>query len=251
MCEEQMRGYPDQRRGRGPCTPTPSTEVVGRSSPRPVGCSYACCLTAKPAIMEPVFMVEHQDRGARHGWDLQRAEPEAWWILGEENRPGTPIYNVRAVPPRCGSPSGSPPNLRPTPVGRPSRSACSTTGRCSPGDPLTAGSQAYEIVTKISGSGRGSRRRSRGVGRGAGGGGLRGGGVRADGDGAATGAVRERVVPVLVCNKVDRLLTQLGLEGEEVYQRLAGSVESLNVLVGELTEEGGEEEEDGMGKRKA
>merc|ERR1711976_996216 len=57
---------------------------------------YACCLTAKPGLMEPVFQVDIQTVEHAMGGIYGVLNKRRGIMLGEENRPGTPIYNVRA-----------------------------------------------------------------------------------------------------------------------------------------------------------
>lgn len=60
---------------------------------------YACCLTAGPRLMEPVFNVDIQTVESAMGGIYQVLTRRRGIIIGEENRPGTPIYNVRAYLP--------------------------------------------------------------------------------------------------------------------------------------------------------
>jgi len=60
---------------------------------------YACQLTAKPKILEPVFLVEVQTVEQAMGGIYSVLTKRRGIVIGEENRPGTPIYNVKAYLP--------------------------------------------------------------------------------------------------------------------------------------------------------
>lgn len=60
---------------------------------------YACCLTASPRLMEPMFIVDIQTVEHAMGGIYGVLTRRRGVIIGEENRPGTPIYNVRAYLP--------------------------------------------------------------------------------------------------------------------------------------------------------
>ncbi|EPY19058.1 elongation factor 2 [Strigomonas culicis] len=60
---------------------------------------YACCLTAEPRLMEPMFIVDIQTVEHAMGGIYGVLTRRRGVIIGEENRPGTPIYNVRAYLP--------------------------------------------------------------------------------------------------------------------------------------------------------
>ena len=60
---------------------------------------YACCLTASPRLMEPMFIVDIQTVENAMGGIYGVLTRRRGVIIGEENRPGTPIYNVRAYLP--------------------------------------------------------------------------------------------------------------------------------------------------------
>jgi len=98
LCDENMRGiriniedmtmHADAiHRGGGQIIPT-ARRVV-----------YASCLTAEPRLMEPVFSVDIQTVEHAMGGIYQVLTRRRGIIIGEENRPGTPIYNVKAYLP--------------------------------------------------------------------------------------------------------------------------------------------------------
>jgi len=98
LCDENMRGirYDLQdvtlhadaiHRGGGQMIPTARRNF------------YACELTSKPRLLEPVFMVEIQTTENAMGGVYSVLNRRRGIIIGEENRPGTPIYNVKAYLP--------------------------------------------------------------------------------------------------------------------------------------------------------
>lgn len=60
---------------------------------------YACCLTAGPRLLEPMFNVDIQTVEHAMGGIYSVLTRRRGMIIGEENRPGTPIYNVKAYLP--------------------------------------------------------------------------------------------------------------------------------------------------------
>jgi len=98
LCDENMRGirfnvhdvtlHADAiHRGGGQMIPTARRNY------------YACQLTAKPKLLEPVFLVEIQTTESAMGGIYSVLNKRRGIIIGEENRPGTPIYNVKAYLP--------------------------------------------------------------------------------------------------------------------------------------------------------
>lgn len=98
MCDENMRGirinieditmHADAiHRGGGQIIPT-ARRVF-----------YACELTATPRLMEPVFVVDIQTVEHAMGGIYGVLTRRRGIIIGEEQRPGTPIYNVKAYLP--------------------------------------------------------------------------------------------------------------------------------------------------------
>eukprot|EP00997_Jenningsia_sp_PLL12_P006435 NODE_297_length_1947_cov_176.322972_g248_i0.p1 GENE.NODE_297_length_1947_cov_176.322972_g248_i0~~NODE_297_length_1947_cov_176.322972_g248_i0.p1 ORF type:complete len:590 (+),score=213.61 NODE_297_length_1947_cov_176.322972_g248_i0:134-1771(+) len=95
LCDENMRGirynleditmHADTiHRGGGQMIPTARKNY------------YACQLTGKPRLQEPVFLVEIQTTEHALGGVYSVLNRRRGIIQGEENRPGTPIYNVKA-----------------------------------------------------------------------------------------------------------------------------------------------------------
>jgi len=98
LCEENMRGirfniqdltmHADAiHRGGGQMIPTARRNY------------YACCLTAKPRLCEPVFLVEIQTVEHAMGGIYGVLNRRRGIVIGEENRPGTPIYTVKSYLP--------------------------------------------------------------------------------------------------------------------------------------------------------
>jgi len=98
LCEEPMRGirynlydvtmHADAiHRGAGQIMPTARR------------CMYACCLTATPTLMEPVFLVNITAPEGALGGIYGCLNQKRGHVFAEDNRPGTPIYNLNAYLP--------------------------------------------------------------------------------------------------------------------------------------------------------
>lgn len=98
LCEENMRGikfciqdvvlHADNiHRGGGQIIPT-CRRVL-----------YACELTGAPSLMEPVFLVEIQTTEGAMGGIYGVLNKRRGHVFEEQNRPGTPIYNMKAYLP--------------------------------------------------------------------------------------------------------------------------------------------------------
>jgi len=98
MCDENMRGirynlhditmHADAiHRGGGQMIPTARRNI------------YATQLTSSPKLLEPVFLVEIQTVEHAMGGVYSVLNKRRGIIIGEENRIGTPIYNVKAYLP--------------------------------------------------------------------------------------------------------------------------------------------------------
>ena len=147
MCDENMRGiriniedvtmHADAiHRGGGQIIPT-ARRVF-----------YACELTATPRLMEPVFLVDIQTVESAMGGIYSVLTRRRGIIIGEENRPGTPIYIVRAYLPVAES-FGFTADLRAGTGGQAFPQCVFDHWQIYPGNPLEAGSQAFQTVTKI------------------------------------------------------------------------------------------------------
>merc|ERR1711988_1650843 len=95
MCEEHMRGIQFEiqdvvlhtdaiHRGGGQIIPTARR------------CFYACQLTAEPRLMEPIYLVEIQCPESVLGGIYSIINQKRGIVFDEQQRPGTPIYNVKA-----------------------------------------------------------------------------------------------------------------------------------------------------------
>jgi len=98
LCEEPMRGirynlydvtmHADAiHRGAGQIMPTARR------------CMYACCLTATPVLMEPVFLVNITCPEGALGGVYGCLNQKRGHVFAEDQRPGTPIYNLNAYLP--------------------------------------------------------------------------------------------------------------------------------------------------------
>jgi len=98
LCEENMRGirfnlvdvqlHADAvHRGGGQIIPT-ARRVL-----------YAACLTAEPRLMEPIYLVEIQCPETAIGGIHATLNKRRGHVISEEQRPGTPLYNVKAYLP--------------------------------------------------------------------------------------------------------------------------------------------------------
>jgi elongation factor 2 len=98
LCEENMRSikynihdvtlHTDAiHRGGGQIIPT-ARRVI-----------YACQLTASPRLMEPVYLVEIQCPESAMGGIYATLNRRRGHVISEEQRPGTPLYNVKAYLP--------------------------------------------------------------------------------------------------------------------------------------------------------
>lgn len=109
---------------------------------------YACCLTAAPRLMEPMFVVDIQTVEHAMGGIYGVLTRRRGVIIGEENRPGTPIYNVKAYLPVAES-FGFTADLRASTGGQAFPQCVFDHWQQYPGDPLDAKSQACSTVLAI------------------------------------------------------------------------------------------------------
>lgn len=108
---------------------------------------YACELTASPRLMEPVFLVDIQTVEQAMGGIYSVLTRRRGIIIGEENRPGTPIYNVRAYLPVAES-FGFTADLRAATAGQAFPQCVFDHWQQYPGDPLEADSLCNKMVLK-------------------------------------------------------------------------------------------------------
>lgn len=109
---------------------------------------YACCLTASPRLMEPMFIVDIQTVEHAMGGIYGVLTRRRGVIIGEENRPGTPIYNVRAYLPVAES-FGFTADLRAGTGGQAFPQCVFDHWQEYPGDPLEPKSQANATTLAI------------------------------------------------------------------------------------------------------
>jgi elongation factor 2 len=109
---------------------------------------YACCLTASPRLMEPVFLVDIQTVEHAMGGIYGVLTRRRGIIIGEEQRPGTPIYNVKAFLPVAES-FGFTADLRASTGGQAFPQCVFDHWQQFPGDPLEPGSLANKATLAI------------------------------------------------------------------------------------------------------
>eukprot|EP00796_Vickermania_ingenoplastis_P005019 gene5015-3614_t len=109
---------------------------------------YACCLTAGPRMLEPMFSVDIQTVEHAMGGIYGVLTRRRGMIIGEENRPGTPIYNVKAYLPVAES-FGFTADLRAGTGGQAFPQCVFDHWQEYPGNPLEPKSQANATVLAI------------------------------------------------------------------------------------------------------
>eukprot|EP00759_Apiculatamorpha_spiralis_P043384 PhF_6_TR40800/c0_g1_i1/m.61637/K03234/EEF2; elongation factor 2 len=109
---------------------------------------YACCLTADPRLMEPVFLLDIQTIETAMGGIYGVLNRRRGIMIGEENRPGTPIYNVKAYLPVAES-FGLTADLRANTAGQAFPQCVFDHWQVYPGNPLEASSMAGVTVAAI------------------------------------------------------------------------------------------------------
>jgi elongation factor 2 len=72
---------------------------AGQIMPTARRCMYACSLTATPSLMEPVFLVNITAPEGALGGIYSCLNKKRGHVFAEDNRPGTPIYNLNAYLP--------------------------------------------------------------------------------------------------------------------------------------------------------
>jgi elongation factor 2 len=145
LCEENMRGirfnlvdvalHADAvHRGGGQIIPT-ARRVL-----------YAACLTAEPRLMEPVYLVEIQCPETAIGGIHATLNKRRGHVISEEQRPGTPLYNVKAYLPVMES-FGFTADLRSNTGGQAFPQCVFDHWQIIQGDPLQANSKPGSITT--------------------------------------------------------------------------------------------------------
>jgi len=146
LCEENVRGirwnihdvtlHADAiHRGGGQIIPTARR------------CFYACMLTAAPAIMEPVYLVEIQCPEGAMGGIYGTLNRRRGHVFAEEQKIGTPLYMVKAYLPVMES-FGFTADLRSHTSGQAFPQCVFDHWQAITGNPLDEKSKVGEIVTK-------------------------------------------------------------------------------------------------------
>jgi len=144
MCEENMRSVRFNLHD-----VTLHTDAIHRGGsqiiPTARKCLYASILTATPRLLEPVYLVEVQCPENAIGGVYSTLSRKRGHVFYEEQRPGTPLYNVKAYLPVNES------------FGFTSELRAATSGQAFPqcvfdhwqllnADPFESGSRAFEII---------------------------------------------------------------------------------------------------------
>ena len=109
---------------------------------------YAAQLTAKPRLLEPVYLVEIQAPEGALGGIYSTLNQKRGNVFEEMQRPGTPLYNVKAYLPVIES-FGFSTALRAATSGQAFPQCVFDHWEMLTSDPLEAGSQASKIVEDI------------------------------------------------------------------------------------------------------
>merc|ERR1712170_343810 len=109
---------------------------------------YACELTAKPKLCEPVFLVEIQTVEHAMGGIYGVLNRRRGIVIGEENRPGAPIYPVKSYLPVSES-FGFTADLRSNTGGQAFPQCVFDHWALLAGDPLDGKTGAGETILKI------------------------------------------------------------------------------------------------------
>lgn len=109
---------------------------------------YAATLLAKPGLLEPVFLVEIQCPESAMGGIYGVLNRRRGHVIAEEQRPGTPMYNIKAYLPVMES-FGFQADLRSATGGQAFPQAVFDHWQLLPGSPLDAGSKTEQIVKAI------------------------------------------------------------------------------------------------------
>lgn len=145
MCDENMRGcrfnildvtlHADAiHRGGGQIIPTMRRVL------------YAATLTAEPRLMEPVYLVEIQCPEHAMGGIYGVLNRRRGHVFADEQRPGTPLYNIKAYLPVMES-FGFTADLRSNTSGQAFPQCVFDHWQVIQQDPMQPGTKAFEIVT--------------------------------------------------------------------------------------------------------
>merc|ERR1712025_608945 len=120
----------------------------GQIMPTARRCMYACSLTAVPTLMEPVFLVNITAPEGALGGIYSCLNKKRGHVFAEDNRPGTPIYNLNAYLPVLES-FGFVADLRAATSGQAFPQCVFDHWALMAGDALTEGDKLNELVTSI------------------------------------------------------------------------------------------------------
>jgi elongation factor 2 len=144
LCDENMRGVRFDV-----MDVTLHTDAVHRGGgqiiPTARRCLYACVLTGQPRLQEPVYLVEIQCPENAIGGIYSCLNRRRGHVISEEQRPGTPLYNVKAYLPVLES-FGFTADLRSQTSGQAFPQCVFDHWQIVQGDPLEVGSKAESIV---------------------------------------------------------------------------------------------------------
>ena len=147
MCDENIRGvrfnlfdvalHADAiHRGGGQIIPTARR------------CYYGCVLTAQPRLQEPIYLVEIQCPESAMGGIYSVLNRRRGHVIAEEQRPGTPLYTVRAYLPVLES-FGFTADLRSHTSGQAFPQCVFDHWAIIPGDPFDDSSKIAQIIAQI------------------------------------------------------------------------------------------------------
>merc|ERR1712024_353842 len=105
---------------------------------------YACCMTASPRLLEPVYLVEVQCPEQAMGGIYSVLNRKRGHVFAEEQTPGTPMFQVKAYLPVNES-FGFDSDLRAATSGQAFPQCMFDHWQILPGDPLDGVSKAYQI----------------------------------------------------------------------------------------------------------
>jgi elongation factor 2 len=109
---------------------------------------FGSVLTASPVVLEPVFAVDIQCPDTAIGGIFGVLNRRRGHVISQEQRPGTPLYSVKAFLPVMES-FGFTEDLRSATHGQAFPQCVFDHWQVLPGDPLTPGSKAFEVVMAI------------------------------------------------------------------------------------------------------
>jgi len=117
----------------------------GQIIPTARRCLYGCMLTAGPALLEPIYNVEIQCPDSAIGGIYSCLNRRRGQVYSEEQRPGTPLYNVKAYLPVQES-FGFTADLRSHTAGQAFPQCVFSHWQVMTGNPLEAGNKCHEVV---------------------------------------------------------------------------------------------------------